>query len=315
MKNFADKLIEAVKAKGNPICVGLDPRLDKIPSFIKQRALENKNLTSMAVASNAVLEFNKGIIDAVADVVPVVKPQIAFYEIFGHEGIRAYEETLKYAKQKGLITIADAKRNDIGSTAEAYAQAFLGEVSIFEEENEIVAPIFDADSITVTPYLGWDGIKPFVEESRKYGKGIFVLVKTSNPSSGDLQDLQMDDGRAVFEIMGHMVESWGANDVGENGYNFIGAVVGATYPKQASRLREIMPNSLFLVPGYGAQGGGAQDVVPCFNEDGLGAVVNNSRGIIFAYEKMGMREEAYAEASHIAVMEMIEDLRKVGLAK
>ncbi len=315
MKNFADKLIEAVKKKGNPICVGLDPRLDKIPSFIKKRALENKNLTPMGVAANAILEFNKGIIDAVFDVIPVVKPQIAFYEIFGFEGLRAYEETLKYAKQKGLITIADAKRNDIGSTAGAYAQAFLGEVSVFQNEEEVVFPVFDADSITVTPYLGWDGVNPFVEEARKYGKGLFVLVKTSNPSSGDLQDLQMDDGRSVFEIVGHMVESWGANDIGENGYNFIGAVVGATYPKQASRLREIMPNSIFLVPGYGAQGGGAEDVLPCFKEDGLGGIINNSRGIIFAYEKMGMSEESYAEASHIAVMEMRDDLRKVGIAK
>lgn len=311
MKNFADKLIEAIKTKGNPICVGLDPRLEKIPSDIKKKSLSEGKKTPFKAAADAVLEFNKGIIDAVADIVPVVKPQIAFYEIFGFEGIRAYEETLKYAKEKGLLTIADAKRNDIGSTAEGYARAFLGEVSIFEEEDEVVTPIFDADSLTINPYLGWDGIKPFVEECAKYEKGIFVLVKTSNPSSGDLQDLQMEDGKAIYEIMGHLVDSWGANEVGESGYSFVGAVVGATYPEQAAKLRKIMPNNIFLVPGYGAQGGGAADVKPCFNEDGLGAIVNNSRGIIFAYEKLGMAPMDYAQAARKAVLEMKEDLNGI----
>lgn len=317
MKNFADKLIEAVQNKGNPICVGLDPRLDKIPESIKRRALaarnkEGEGLSPTGAAAWALLEFNKGIIDAVCDLVPVVKPQIAFYEIFGSEGVRAYEETLKYAKGKGLLTIADAKRNDIGSTAEAYAQSFLGEVVIFEgSENEVVMPIFEADSITINPYLGWDGVKPFVEECRKYGKGVFVLVKTSNKSSGDLQDLQMGDGRALYEIAGHLVDSWGADEMGESGYSFVGAVVGATFPAQAKKLREIMTNTIFLVPGYGAQGGSAVDVKPCFNKDGLGAIVNNSRGIIFAYEKMGMLPDAYAEAARTAVMEMKKDLEGV----
>lgn len=311
MKNFADRLIEAIKEKGNPICVGLDPRLSQIPEDIKKKALAGGDKSPLASATDSILEFNKGIIDAVADIVPVVKPQIAFYEIFGHEGMRAYEETLKYAKEKGLITIADAKRNDIGSTAEAYAQAFLGEVSFFEDENEVVTPVFDADSITINPYLGWDGIKPFVEECARYGKGIFTLVKTSNPSSGDLQDLKMDDGRSVYEIVGHLLESWGADEIGENGYSFLGAVVGATYPEQAERLREIMPHNIFLVPGYGAQGGGAEDVKPCFNEDGLGAIVNSSRGIIFAYERFDMSPSAYGEAARKAVLEMKEDLEKV----
>lgn len=317
MKNFADKLIEAVRAKGNPICVGLDPRLDKIPESIKQRALAARDgqgdaLSPMGAAAWALLEFNKGIIDAVCDLVPVVKPQIAFYEIFGAEGVKAYEQTLKYAKGKGLLTIADAKRNDIGSTAEAYAQSFLGEVAIFENsENEVVMPVFGADSITINPYLGWDGVKPFVEECRKYGKGVFVLVKTSNKSSGDLQDLVMKDGRALYEIAGHLVDSWSADEIGENGYSFVGAVVGATFPEQAKRLREIMPNTIFLVPGYGAQGGSAADVRPCFNNDGLGAIVNNSRGIIFAYEKLGMLSDAYAEAARTAVIEMKKDLESV----
>ena len=308
MKNFADRLIEAVKAKGNPICVGLDPRLDKIPDHIVRRALAAEDTTPLRAAAEAIIEFNKGIIDAIHDLVPVVKPQIAFYEIFGFEGVRAYEETLKYAKSKGLITIADAKRNDIGSTAEAYAQSFLGEVALFGGDDEVIMPVFDADSITINPYLGWDGIKPFVEECNKYDKGIFVLVKTSNPSSGDLQDLQMSDGNAVYEIVGQLLDSWGANEVGENGYSLMGAVVGATYPEQAKRLRKLMPNTIFLVPGYGAQGGGAEDVAPCFNEDGLGAIVNSSRGIIFAYERMDLPAAAYEEAARTAVLEMQKDL-------
>ncbi len=323
IQNFADKLIEAVKKRGNPICVGLDPRLDKIPESIKERALAAKNregdtLSPTAAAAWALLEFNKGIIDAVADLVPVVKPQIAFYEIFGAEGVKAYIDTLKYAKAKGLLTIADAKRNDIGSTAEAYAQSFLGEVAIFEGDDEVVMPIFEADSITINPYLGWDGVKPFVDEARKYGKGVFVLVKTSNKSSGDLQDLVMQDvenpggpGKSLYEIVGHLVDSWGADEMGDSGYNFVGAVVGATFPEQARKLRQIMPQTIFLVPGYGAQGGGAEDVKPCFNKDGLGAIVNNSRGITFAYEKQGLMADAYAEAARTAVLEMKKDLEGV----
>lgn len=324
MRNFADKLIEAVKKKGNPICVGLDPRLDKIPESIKQKALaytndDGEHLSPTAAAALALLEFNKGIIDAVHDLVPVVKPQIAFYEIFGADGVKAYVETLKYAKSKGLLTIADAKRNDIGTTAEAYAQSFLGEVAIFEgSDDEVVMPIFEADSITINPYLGWDGVKPFVEEADKYERGVFVLVKTSNKSSGDLQDLVMQDaqnpggqGKALYEIVGHLVDSWGADVIGESGYSLVGAVVGATFPEQAKKLREIMPQSIFLVPGYGAQGGSAEDVKPCFNSDGLGAIVNNSRGIIFAYEKQGVMADAYAEAARTAVIEMKKDLEKI----
>lgn len=311
IKNFADRLIEAIKKKGNPICVGLDPRLDKIPDSIKRKALNQKDKSPTTMAVDAILEFNKGIIDAVADIVPVVKPQIAFYEIYGHNGIWCYEQTLKYAQDKGLLTIADAKRNDIGSTAEAYAQAYLGEVAMFENENEVIQPIFDADSLTVNPYLGWDGIKPFIDECNKYGKGIFVLVKTSNKSSGDLQDLEMKNGKSVYEIMGGLVDSWGADDVGESGYSSVGAVVGATYPEQARKLRKIMPQTIFLVPGYGAQGGSAADVKPCFNKDGLGAIVNNSRGITFAYEKQGLSAEMYAEAARTAVMEMKKDLEGV----
>lgn len=307
-KHFADRLIEAVKAKGNAICVGLDPRLEQVPKFIKEKVLEGKDKTPLAAAADAILEFNKGIIDAVFDLVPVVKPQSAFYEIFGHEGVRAFEETLKYAKKKGLITIADVKRNDIGSTAEGYAKGYLGEVDVFEGEDEVVVPVFDADAITLNAYLGWDGVKPFIEECDKYGKGIFILAKTSNVSSGDLQDLEMKDGKAVYEIMGHLIESWGADHIGESGYSLVGAVVGATYPAQAKKLRAIMPQNIFLVPGYGAQGGGAEGVRPCFNEDGLGAIVNNSRGIIFAYEKAKVDEKNYAQAARDAVIAMKKDL-------
>jgi len=307
MKNFADRLIEKIGEKKSVVCVGLDPRLNQIPKFIKEKALK-KCKNKWQAAGEAILEFNKGIIDSVHDLVPCVKPQIAFYEMYGEEGIHAYNQTIKYAKKKDLLVIADAKRNDIGSTAEAYAKAFLGEVDLFDEKK----PMFDADALTVTPYLGWDGIKPFVEVCKNHGKGIFILVKTSNPSSGDIQDVCIREGNEIFDIMGQYVESWGANETGESGYSFVGAVVGATYPKQAKRLRILMPNSIFLVPGYGAQGGSAEDVKPCFNGDGLGAIVNSSRGIIFAYEKSGKYgEKDFDKAAKDAVIKMNGALNKV----
>jgi orotidine-5'-phosphate decarboxylase len=317
-KHFADRLVEAIKAKGNPICVGLDPRLDKIPEFIRKEAFEaaENEGRPLRAAAEALLTFNKGIIDAVAEIVPVVKPQVAFYEIFGHEGMRAYEETIDYAHSKGLITIADVKRNDIGSTAEAYARAYLGETQVEDEGMRV----FDADSVTVNGYLGSDGIKPFVKTAAAEGKGLFVLVKTSNPSSGELQDLFVYDevakgkeAKPLYEMMGYYVDSWGADEVGESGYSCVGAVVGATYPEQAKVLRKLMPNAFFLVPGYGAQGGGAADVKPCFNEDGLGAVVNSSRGIIFAYqvEGAGYEEADYGKAAAEACKVMAADLAEV----
>ncbi len=310
--NFADRLMAAIKEKGTPICVGLDPRLEQIPDFLKKKALAETEGGPMRAAAEAILVFNKGIIDAVYEIVPVVKPQIAFYEMFGADGVWAYEETLKYAKSKGLLTIADAKRNDIGSTAEGYSKAFLGEVVVFGGEDEVIMPVFDADAITINAYLGWDGVKPFLEEAKKYGKGVFILAKTSNKSSGDLQDLELKNGKTVYEIMGHLIDSWGADEIGESGYSSVGAVVGATYPEQAAKLRAIMPNAVFLVPGYGAQGGGAKDVLPCFGKDGMGAIVNNSRGIIFAYEKMPeFGPEKYDEAAKKAVLDMKRDLASV----
>ncbi len=312
-------MIEAIQKKGTPICVGLDPRLDQIPEFIREKAFKaEENLKNpLRAASEAIIEFNKGVLDAVADLVPVVKPQVAFYEIFGFEGMRAYQETLDYAHEKGLITIADVKRNDIGSTAEAYAKAYLGETQVEEESMRV----FDADSVTVNAYLGLDGVAPFVKVATEEGKGLFILVKTSNKSSIDLQDLAVlgdavhgnkKDALPLYEVMGYYVDSWGADSVGESGYSNVGAVVGATFPEQAKALRAIMPTTYFLVPGYGAQGGGAADVKPCFGADGLGAIVNSSRGITFAYDKSELYGPSeYGEAAREAVLAMKADLAKV----
>jgi len=308
MEHFSDRLVAAIKEKGNPICVGLDPRLNQIPSFICEKALSNHGDNKFTAAAEAIIEFNKGIIDAIYDVVPIVKPQIAFYEMFGSEGYRAFEETCRYAREKGILVLADVKRSDIGSTSAAYADEFIGEVDLFDE----MTPSVDVDAVTLSAYLGWDGIDPFVKRADKYGRGMFILVRTSNKTAADLQDLKMDDGKEIYEIMGHLVDSWGADSIGESGYSSVGAVVGATYPSQAAKLREVMPHSIFLVPGYGAQGGGAADVKPCFKEDGTGAIVNSSRGIIFAYEKSDeLSEDDYADAARGAVMVMKEDLASI----
>lgn len=304
---FADRLIEEIKKKGSPVCVGLDPRLDKIPHFIKDKFTKELGY-GLDAAAQAILEFNKGIIDAVMDIVPCVKPQIAFYEQFGFEGVWAFEATVDYAKDKGLLVIADAKRNDIGSTAEAYSNAFLGQVELFGGKYFVV----DADALTVTPFLGADGILPFVKDCGEYGKGIFVLVKTSNRSSGDFQDRMVDaENMHMYEIIAQLVDSWGADQIGKHGYSSVGAVVGATYPGEAKKLRKLMPHAIFLVPGYGTQGGTAADVSHCFNADGLGAIVNNSRGIIFAYEEDKVDEKGYAEAARTAAEAMRDDLLSV----
>lgn len=292
--HFADRLIKAIKQKGAPICVGLDPRLEQIPSSIKEEKIAKKG-RSFEAAAEAILDFNKGIIDAVHDLVPAVKPQFAFYIQYGFSGVWAFEETCKYAQEKGLIVIADAKCNDIGSTAEAYAQAFLGEVDLFGEK---IAKM-DCDAVTVNPYLGYDGIKPFIEICKKHGKGIFVLVKTSNKSSGDLQDRITEDKLRNYEVTAHFLESWGADEIGKSGYSSIGAVVGATFPAEAKKLRQLMPHAYFLVPGFGAQGGTAVDAKACFNKDGLGALINSSRDIIFA------------PSPRDAVLKMKKDLEKI----
>ena len=244
MENAMDKLISKIKETNNPTVMGLDPRYEMIPESI--RVKYEKNIEG---ACKAILEFNKGLIDSVEGIIPAVKPQIAFYEMFGLDGIKVFNETCKYAKEKGMIVIADAKRGDIGSTAEGYSNAFLGQTPLGEER----ISIFDVDYITVNPYLGIDGVKPFIEDCKKYGKGIFVLVKTSNKSSGELQDLKLEDGSSIYEKVAELVNTWGEELVGSYGYSSVGAVVGATYPIQIKELREIMPKTFFLIPGYGAQ--------------------------------------------------------------
>lgn len=244
MENAMDKLISKIKETNNPTVMGLDPRYEMIPEFIR-----NKYEKNIEGACKAILEFNKGLIDSVEGIIPAVKPQIAFYEMFGLEGIKVFDETCKYAKSKNMIVIADIKRGDIGSTAEGYSNAFLGKTPLGEEK----ISIFDVDFVTVNPYLGIDGVKPFIEDCKKYGKGIFVLVKTSNKSSGELQDLKLENGKAIYEKVAELVDSWGEELFGSYGYSSIGAVVGATYPIQIKELREIMPKTFFLIPGYGAQ--------------------------------------------------------------
>ncbi len=300
-----DLLVDKIKEKNNPSVAGLDPKIEYVPKFIKERSYENygKNLKG---ACEAIWIFNKALIDALYDVVPAVKPQSAFYEMYGLYGEEILHRTIQYAKEKGLYVILDVKRNDIGSTAEAYSKAYLGKVDIDGEE---FSPC-DVDSVTVNPYLGTDGILPFVNDCKKYDKSIFALVKTSNPSSGELQDLD-NGGKKIFERVAECVNNWNSDTIGKSGYGAVGAVVGATYPEQAQILRKLMPQSYFLVPGYGAQGGGAKDVVPCFNDDGLGAIVNSSRGIMCAYKKGDWAEEQFAEAARAEAIRMKEEINSV----
>lgn len=304
--HFSDALVRSIRSKNSVLCVGLDPQLGKLPGFLVERAIKENGKT-MAGARQAIVEFNRGIIDAVKDLVVAVKPQLAFYEEFGAEGISAFEETCVYAKAQGLLVIADGKRNDIGSTAEAYARAFF-EPNVFGDKKETAV-----DALTVNAYLGADGVKPFLAPCSK-DKGIFILVRTSNPSSGDLQDrITADEQMSIAELMGHFVESWGSDLVGEEGYSSVGAVVGATHPVQAERLREILPQNFFLVPGYGAQGGTPADIAPCFNPDGLGALIVNARGILYAFAEAGgpSAGENFAEAAREATLKMQEAVNEV----
>lgn len=300
-----DKLIEKIKKTQAPIVVGLDPTMKLIPPQLLEAAYAENGETAEAVAQ-AIVVYNKGLVDAIADLVPAVKPQIAMYEAFGIPGLIAFDKTVKYCKEKGLIVIGDVKRGDIGSTSEAYAQAHLGHVRIGGKEYRG----FDEDFATVNPYLGSDGVTPFVKVCAEEKKGIFVLVKTSNPSSGEFQDRQID-GRALYELVAEKVVEWGADTIGSNGYSAVGAVVGATYPEQGKLLRALMPKSYILVPGYGAQGGKGADLVHFFNKDGLGAIINSSRGIIGAYQQEKYAKygaEGYADAARAAVLEMKADI-------
>ncbi|MBQ8665392.1 MAG: orotidine-5'-phosphate decarboxylase [Lachnospiraceae bacterium] len=302
------KLIDSIKKKNAPVVVGLDPTLSNIPKKMVDRAIKDKGETFEA-ASDAIIEYNKAIVDSVCDLVPAVKPQIAMYEQFGIPGLMAFTETVNYCREKGLIVIGDVKRGDIGSTSTAYAKAHLGKVRIGNSE----IPAFNEDFCTVNPYLGSDGIKPFIEECNSNDKGIFVLVKTSNPSSGEFQDRVLhDEDSTLYEAVGIKVNEWAKLSM-DGAYSNVGAVVGATYPKMGEILRRIMPKSFILVPGYGAQGGSGKDLKPFFNEDGLGAIVNSSRGIIAAYknEKYSrFGEDGFADAARAATIDMIEDIRQ-----
>lgn len=303
-----DKLVSNIKKTNAPVVVGLDPMLDYIPTYIINKAIKEQGETLQAAAT-AIWEYNKGIIDAVHDLIPAVKPQIAMYEQFGIPGLKAFEKTVAYCKEKGLVVIGDIKRGDIGSTSAAYAIGHLGSVTI----GNTVCRGFDEDFVTVNPYLGTDGVKPFVDVCKEEKKGIFVLVKTSNPSSGEFQDREVD-GRPLYEIVGEKVDKWGEDVIGKSGYSLVGSVVGATYPQMGKILRDIMPKSYILVPGYGAQGGTADALRPYFNEDGLGAIVNSSRGIICAYKQekyAQFGESNYADASRKAVLDMVEDINHI----
>lgn len=301
------KLIDRIQKTKAPICVGLDPMLAYVPEQLTRRAYAEYGETLLG-ASEAVWQFNKEIVDAVADLIPAVKPQIAMYEQFGLEGLAVYEKTVKYCQAKGLLVIGDVKRGDIGSTSSAYAAGHIGRVQVGSR----LCSGFDTEFITVNPYLGTDGVKPFADMGKEYDKGIFVLVKTSNPSSGEFQD-QLVGKRPLYELVAEKVAEWGADSL-EGGYSNVGAVVGATYPRMSRSLRQLMPAAYFLVPGYGAQGGTAEDLKHCFNDDGLGAIVNSSRGIIAAYQKEPYKKfgsEHFAEASRQAVMDMIADINRV----
>ncbi len=295
---ITDELIEKIIEKQNPTCVGLDTVLEYLPDGMRKGTCNRES------AAAAIGEFNKAIVDATADLVPAVKIQLACYEQYGACGLDVFAETAAYAKGKGLIVITDGKRNDIGSTAEKYADAYLGETQL--EGGTVSA--FPSDYLTVNGYLGSDGILPFVRRCKEGGKGIFVLVKTSNPSSGELQNLLLADGRTVYECMGDMVELWGADTVGKYGYSAVGAVVGATYPEEAKILRERLRRTFFLIPGYGAQGANAEMLKNCFDGRGLGGIVNNSRGILTAYRKRG---GDFAAAARAAALDMKADLQSV----
>ena len=299
-----NKLVENIKKTNAPIVVGLDPMLNYIPDQVKAKAFAEFGET-LEGAAEAIWQFNKEIVDKTYDLIPAVKPQIAMYEQFGIPGLAAFKKTVDYCKEKGLVVIGDIKRGDIGSTSAAYAVGHIGKVQVGSRS---YAP-FDEDFVTVNPYLGSDGVNPFIDVCKEEKKGLFILVKTSNPSSGEFQD-QLIDGRPLYELVGEKVAQWGEGCMGDE-YSYIGAVVGATYPEMGKVLRKIMPKSYILVPGYGAQGGQGKDLVHFFNEDGLGAIVNSSRGIIAAYKQEKYARfgaENFGDASRAAIEDMIADI-------
>jgi len=296
-----DKLIEKIAELQNPTCVGLDTSFDYLPEELK------RDVSSLDDAAEAIAEFNMNVIDKVCDIVPSVKVQIAYYEMYGHAGLQAFEYTVNYARGRGLIVIADCKRNDIGSTAGCYSKAYLGKTEVNGKNYRA----FAADMLTVNGYLGSDGIKPFLQDIKDNDKSIFALVKTSNPSSGEFQNLKLENGKFIYEQMGDLVADWGKDFIGKYGYSEVGAVVGATHPEEAERLRKRLPHTFFLIPGYGAQGGSAQMLKVCFDKNGLGGVVNSSRGIICAYKDARYSGMNYAEAARAACIDMQQDLSSV----
>ncbi len=299
-----NKLCEKIRKTNAPIVVGLDPMLKYIPQHILDAAFAECGET-LEGAAEAIWQYNKAIVDVTCDLIPAVKPQIAMYEQFGIPGMMAFKKTIDYCHEKDLVVIGDIKRGDIGSTSEAYATGHVGKIQV---GSKVYTP-FDEDFVTVNPYLGTDGVKPFVDVCKEEKKGIFVLVKTSNPSSGEFQD-RLIDGKPLYEHVAEKVVAWGAEHMGDT-YSYVGAVVGATYPEMGRALRKVMPKSFILVPGYGAQGGKGADLVDFFNEDGLGAIVNSSRGIIAAYKQEKYARfgaEHFADASRQAVIDMVEDI-------
>lgn len=298
-----DRLIEKIVEMQNPTVAGLDPKLDYVPASIKEACFAKYGKTLDGAAA-ALFEFNKALIDSLCDIVPAIKPQAAYYEMYGWQGVKALCDTIAYAKSKGMFVITDGKRNDIGTTMEAYATAHLGATDVAGEQLDA----FGADALTVNGYLGTDGIEPLASVCGEKDKGIFVLVKTSNPSSGELQDMKLDTDETVYEHMGRMCENWGEELMGKYGYSAVGAVVGATYPEQLKEMRAKLPHTFFLVPGYGAQGGGAEDVKNAFDENGLGAIINSSRGIMCAWKKQNLTEEDFAQAARIEAIRMRDEI-------
>jgi orotidine-5'-phosphate decarboxylase len=304
MMNFADRLQAAIRRTQNPTVLGLDPQLEYLPASMREAYRETGTpgqATGLALAA-----FNMRLIDALADIIPAVKLQAAFYEQIGLPGLEALRQTIAYARQKGLLVIVDAKRNDIGSTASAYARAYLDEAILIDNSRQAA---FEADALTLNGYLGLDGIEPFLAPCRARGKGVFILVRTSNPSAGDLQDLILADGRQVCEAMADLVAAWGGDLIGDSGYSSVGAVVGATWPQQAVKLRKRMPHALILVPGYGAQGATADDAVQAFGPDGGGGLVNASRSLMLAYKKHQMDPDLFDLAARREALDMRQALQ------
>ncbi len=297
-----DRMIEKIEQTQNPTVAGLDPKLDYVPEYIKAKCFDKYGET-LKGAAKALLEFNKGLIDALYDIVPAVKPQAAYYEMYGTAGVKTLYKTQEYARSKGMYVITDGKRNDIGTTMEAYAAAHLGKVKVGGAEYEP----FLGNALTVNGYLGSDGVKPLIKVCSENDKGIFVLVKTSNPSSGELQD-KLVDGMPIYELMGRMCEEWGKELPGAYGYSGVGAVVGATYPEQIKQLRAALPHTFFLIPGYGAQGATAKDISAAFDSNGLGGIVNSSRGIMCAYKKQEVNERDYAIAARKEAIRMRDEI-------